>query len=47
MKEINNQELECITGGNISLWTIIGVSALVVFVVGIIDGIVNPRACGS
>lgn len=46
MKKISNKELKKINGG-FSLTTLIGVSALVAFIAGVIDGFVNPIPCGG
>jgi len=46
MKNLNNEELLEVTGGGITsklLWGIVG-SALV-FIIGVIDGIVSPKKC--
>ena len=47
MKKIKNEELENINGGELGLLAIIGISATVVFITGIISGFVNPRRCGE
>ena len=44
MKRINDEKLNNINGG-MSGWAIAGISLLVTFVAGIIDGIARPRAC--
>lgn len=46
MNNLSNEKLEKTTGGEID---IIGVSAIVagvIFIVGVIEGIVNPKKCG-
>lgn len=46
MKNLNNEELLRVSGGGITsklLWGIVG-SALV-FIIGVIDGIVSPKKC--
>lgn len=45
MNKLNDKELVNIKGGGISIGVVIGISALVVFVVGVIDGFVNPEKC--
>ena len=47
MKNIKTEELENINGGELSMMAIIGIAALVVFLLGIFEGIVNPRKCGA
>lgn len=46
MKLLNEEELTKISAsGGIGVAIAIGIAAAVVFVVGIIDGFVNPNAC--
>ena len=44
MRYLNNESLEGITGG-LSTWAAIGISAIVIFLAGVIDGIVHPNKC--
>lgn len=44
MEKLDKKSLERITGG-FSAWVAIGVAATIVFVTGIIDGIVHPNKC--
>ena len=44
MKRINDEKLKNINGG-MSGWAIAGISLLVTFVAGVIDGISRPRSC--
>ncbi len=44
MQKLNNQELERITGGS-STWVALGIAAAVVFLAGVIEGIVHPKPC--
>ncbi len=46
MLEVKESDLSKITGGGFSLGVAIGVGALVVFVIGLIDGYTNPIKCG-
>lgn len=46
MKKMNHQELEKVTGGT-SPWVILGIAAIAVFISGVIEGIVHPKACHS
>ena len=44
--ELNNEEMLVVKGGGISsklIWGIVG--GVIVFALGIIDGIVNPKKC--
>lgn len=46
MKNLNNEEMLVVKGGGFSsklVWGIIG--GAVVFLIGIIDGIVSPKKC--
>jgi len=44
MEKIKEKELKNIKGG-ISIWGILGISALVTFLSGVIDGIARPGKC--
>jgi len=44
MNLLNEVELTKVSGG-ISAAVVIGIGALIVFVIGIVDGFVNPNAC--
>lgn len=44
MKVLKNEEMERISGG-FSAWVALGIAAALVYVSGIIDGIVHPKAC--
>lgn len=46
MKELNNEEMLNIKGGGVS--NFIGlIGAGIVFVIGVIDGLINPRKCNN
>ena len=45
MLEVKENELSKITGGGFSFGIAIGVGALVVFVIGLIEGYTNPIEC--
>lgn len=45
MKYLCDKELNDINGGGITIATAIGISAVVVFAIGVIDGFVNPEKC--
>jgi len=44
VKEIKEEEL-CKIEGGISAWAVIGIGALVVFSIGVIDGFIRPLKC--
>ncbi len=44
MKYVENYELEEVKGG-VSGWTMIGISAIVVFLAGVFEGITSPNPC--
>ena len=45
MLEINEEELKQINGGGISIWGGIGIVSGIIFVIGVIDGLVRPLKC--
>ena len=48
ISKISDENLEKIKGGTtISVWTGIAVAAIIIFVSGIIDGLVNPGGCSA
>lgn len=44
MEYVKNCELEEVKGG-VSGWTLIGISAIVVFLAGVFEGITSPNPC--
>ena len=45
---VEDKELEQIKGGAVPyVWIGIGVTAFIVFLSGLIDGITNPKECGE
>lgn len=46
IKELEKEKLEKINGG-FSLWSMIGLTSVAVFVIGVIDGFVRPLSCNS
>ena len=46
MKKVKEEELSKINGG-ISGWLVAGISIVVTFAAGIIDGIARPKKCHS
>lgn len=47
MTDISKDELRQIKGGGISILAVAGITALSIFISGVIDGIVHPRKCGE
>ena len=46
--KVDNTQLEKIRGGTVPyIWIGIGIAALVIFLSGVIDGISNPKECGT
>ena len=46
--KVEDTQLEEITGGSVPyVWIGIAVVALIIFLSGVVDGIANPKACGS
>lgn len=48
MKKIQNkEELSKIIGGELTIWTCLGIGALIVFITGIITGYTYPESCNK
>ena len=47
MKKMNNEHLRKIKGGGINWGMMAGIGAIASFLVGIIDGLINPKKCNS
>ena len=48
ISRISDENLERIKGGaTVTVWTGIAIAAIVIFVSGIIEGLVNPGGCGN
>ena len=45
--KIEDEKLDKIKGGSITVWTVVGITALVIFISGVIKGITNPEGCGE
>lgn len=45
MVELDLNEMKNISGGGLSLGTIIGIGSFITFIIGIIDGYMRPLAC--
>ncbi len=46
MEAIEEIEMQNITGG-VSAWVGVAISAIVIFLSGVIEGITNPTRCGE
>ena len=46
MKSVDFLELEQVKGG-VSGWTMVGISALIVFLAGVFEGITSPNPCNK
>lgn len=47
MREIEERELEKVRGGGTSPWIGLGIGALVIFIIGVIDGYTRPLPCNE
>ncbi|MBQ3297654.1 MAG: hypothetical protein IJG97_02490 [Bacilli bacterium] len=48
ISKISDEKLEKIKGGTtISVWTGIAIAGIVIFLSGVIDGLINPKGCGE
>ena len=47
IKQTNNNELKQITGGGLSFLGGLGIFGGIVFLIGVIDGFVNPEKCNG
>lgn len=47
MKKINDIELKKINGGAINWGLAAGISAIASFLIGVIDGLINPKKCNG
>ena len=46
MKGLSNEALENTKGGEITFGAVAAIVTGVIFVIGVIEGIVNPKRCG-
>ena len=46
MNNLSREQLEKTTGGEINVFGVSAIVAGVIFIVGVIEGIVNPKKCG-
>ena len=47
MKKIDNEHLKEINGGGINWGTLAGIGAFASFLIGVIDGLMNPQKCNN
>lgn len=47
MKNISNEKLKEIKGGGINWGLAAGIGAVVSFIVGVVDGLINPKKCNG
>lgn len=47
MNKMNNEQLQEVKGGGINWSMMAGIGAVVSLVIGIIDGLINPKKCNS
>lgn len=47
MLNLENEELENVKGGGLTLWGAVGIVTGVIFVIGVIDGFVRPLSCNN
>ena len=45
MIELNKEETKKIKGGGVSAFVVVGISALITLIAGIVDGFVRPIGC--
>lgn len=44
---LNKEEMKKINGGGLSVWGILGIGTLLVFLAGAIDGFARPLSCNK
>ncbi len=47
MNKLNNESLKKINGGGINLGLVAGIGAFASFIIGMIDGLINPKKCNN
>lgn len=47
MNKINNEQLKNVKGGGVNWSLMAGIGALTSFLVGVIDGLINPKKCNN
>ncbi len=47
MQKLNDDKLENIIGGEVTVWVYLIATSIVIFLSGIIDGYIHPKECGN
>ena len=47
MKKVNNEQLKNVKGGGVNWGMLAGIGAFASFLIGVIDGIINPKKCNN
>lgn len=47
MIELTTKDMTHVEGGEISFGLVVGIGALAIFIIGVIDGYVNPIKCNN
>lgn len=47
MNRINNEKLRDVKGGGVNWSLVAGIGAVASFLVGLIDGFINPKKCNN
>ena len=47
MKKINNEQLKGVKGGGVNWSLVAGIGAVASFLIGVIDGLINPKKCNN
>lgn len=45
MKNLTDEELKNINGGGINIGFLMGIGAVVTFLIGVVDGLIRPLKC--
>lgn len=47
MKKVENEKLKTVQGGGINWGVMAGIGAVASFLIGVIDGLINPKKCNN
>lgn len=47
MESMNNEQLQEIRGGSVNWGMLAGIGAFASFLIGVIDGVINPKKCNN
>ena len=47
MYQINNENLKEVKGGAVNWGLVAGIGAVASFIIGVIDGLINPKKCNN